>query len=892
MSVPAYTVHSSRPRLFFRSTDRTALVNRTDNAAIWKTAWDSIIVPAADTYKGRTAQGFIETYNAHIRMMVLAFVGYIEETTRTTNGYRDKAIKGAVYLAGTSDGVNPTVGRYRLLALAIAFDLLYDSMTDTERNTIAAEMAIQCDRMTARSDEYIDGHSGNDQMCQMAGALTGYGHGSIDWQTRLTEAMRFWYGPTDSTSDGRIETPRYACTDGGYIKGSWYTYLGQWCEFWQMWMLANGTNLTPWTTETAWASKIWEWYIWTSMTGGSTVDFEAQGDTHRLTNPLFRMEHRWALAMLATMYPESGGYEGGKHLRWIYDQYYPLDSYADDIVFDIIFLNKSSTPPVAPSAAAVVPATSRMFSPPGVYYYRTSWDYDNSVSMRISGRELYDLGHRHLDSGSVQLTFKGDRVLLAPAGIYRGDKYGTDHHINALQRSWLQSMCPLIYDSSQVYQWWSTTCDNDGGQHYKKYLGASDVGNVFNWQNDGGGQAWDRTEFTSSTETDNGIFIVADLRPGYKKEYTDVDRFPILKSKFLVIKPTVGNGLTYPALLVYIRISKTNRNWRTMIPLHSYNAWTLTSYGAHTTGYYGVGKLWVDIRSVGDYTLTNQTPGTPLDSLGYGPDQWKNPFTGTSHAPDVAPTTIELPDMKRHSLYAEKTLRTDVEDYVVLLMPTGVGDAEPASGRAWVPDTTNPDYYGIVIGTSTYYLHRTLNTVLYEEPPQPPDPPDPPDPPPVIVGDESDSIPRGATTAVVGAEYLTPGQAKPEVLVNEGWNRFDPTSRLTVKGRATATPPAAVAGDRYIVPTSPTGAWVGHEKDVACYYGGWLFITPREGWEAWVDDENCTALYNGVDWVVAGPVADLSQSITNPPTQTEVETIQAKINELIVELRETGVLKT
>jgi hypothetical protein len=41
-----------------------------------------------------------------------------------------------------------------------------------------------------------------------------------------------------------------------------------------------------------------------------------------------------------------------------------------------------------------------------------------------------------------------------------------------------------------------------------------------------------------------------------------------------------------------------------------------------------------------------------------------------------------------------------------------------------------------------------------------------------------------------------------------------------------------------------------------------------------------------------GAVANLSQSISNPPTQTEVQNIQAKVNELLNSLRAAGIIAT
>jgi hypothetical protein len=58
--------------------------------------------------------------------------------------------------------------------------------------------------------------------------------------------------------------------------------------------------------------------------------------------------------------------------------------------------------------------------------------------------------------------------------------------------------------------------------------------------------------------------------------------------------------------------------------------------------------------------------------------------------------------------------------------------------------------------------------------------------------------------------------------------------------------------DRYIVDSSPTGAWVGHSDDVATYDSGsssWLFNTPVEGTTVWNQTSNSYVFYDGAAWV-------------------------------------------
>ena len=68
-----------------------------------------------------------------------------------------------------------------------------------------------------------------------------------------------------------------------------------------------------------------------------------------------------------------------------------------------------------------------------------------------------------------------------------------------------------------------------------------------------------------------------------------------------------------------------------------------------------------------------------------------------------------------------------------------------------------------------------------------------------------------------------------------------------------ATPPASPSiGDRYLIPSSPTGDWSGHADDIAQWNGTtWDFTSPLEGMFTFVTDEN--VLYNYVtSWAVFG----------------------------------------
>lgn len=108
-----------------------------------------------------------------------------------------------------------------------------------------------------------------------------------------------------------------------------------------------------------------------------------------------------------------------------------------------------------------------------------------------------------------------------------------------------------------------------------------------------------------------------------------------------------------------------------------------------------------------------------------------------------------------------------------------------------------------------------------------------------------------------GGTELTSGQAVPETRINDTTRRLDAGfCRSQIEDRDLATPPGTCAdGARYLVATSPTGAWSGQAGKLAVALGtnaanGWDFITVAvEGFDLYVRDENIEIRYNGSAWV-------------------------------------------
>ena len=115
------------------------------------------------------------------------------------------------------------------------------------------------------------------------------------------------------------------------------------------------------------------------------------------------------------------------------------------------------------------------------------------------------------------------------------------------------------------------------------------------------------------------------------------------------------------------------------------------------------------------------------------------------------------------------------------------------------------------------------------------------------------------TTPNLALPYILASQAQKHVTHNEAIRALDALVQISVKDRDLAAPPGApVEGDRYIVAAAATGAWSGHDGEVAAWQdAAWMFYAPAEGWIAWVADEDALLAFDGADWVTAAAAAAL-----------------------------------
>jgi hypothetical protein len=110
---------------------------------------------------------------------------------------------------------------------------------------------------------------------------------------------------------------------------------------------------------------------------------------------------------------------------------------------------------------------------------------------------------------------------------------------------------------------------------------------------------------------------------------------------------------------------------------------------------------------------------------------------------------------------------------------------------------------------------------------------------------------------------LAAGQAQKHVTHNDALMRLDALVHLAVQSRSETTPPASPGAlAAFIVPAGGTGVFAGREDELAIFEdGGWSFLEPRGGWQAWVEDEAEHHVWTGVQWRRSQPESSLGASL-------------------------------
>ena len=105
-------------------------------------------------------------------------------------------------------------------------------------------------------------------------------------------------------------------------------------------------------------------------------------------------------------------------------------------------------------------------------------------------------------------------------------------------------------------------------------------------------------------------------------------------------------------------------------------------------------------------------------------------------------------------------------------------------------------------------------------------------------------------TSRLNLPFIMPQQAQKHVTHNEALQALDALVQPVVESRAVTTPPTTpLLGDAYIVGPSATGAWSGHDSEIAAFQAGaWLFYDPAPGWQVYAKSEHAILVFDAGAW--------------------------------------------
>jgi Protein of unknown function (DUF2793) len=133
---------------------------------------------------------------------------------------------------------------------------------------------------------------------------------------------------------------------------------------------------------------------------------------------------------------------------------------------------------------------------------------------------------------------------------------------------------------------------------------------------------------------------------------------------------------------------------------------------------------------------------------------------------------------------------------------------------------------------------------------------------------------------------LSVAQAHKEVTHNEALILLDFLINPLAQARTSLVPAnlgVSDAGKCWIIGNAASGAWTGHEADIACWTGdAWRFISPREGMQIRLVSSNSIEIFINNQWLAPSSVNNAMGGVT-----IDMEARSA-LNALLVQLRAFG----
>lgn len=131
-----------------------------------------------------------------------------------------------------------------------------------------------------------------------------------------------------------------------------------------------------------------------------------------------------------------------------------------------------------------------------------------------------------------------------------------------------------------------------------------------------------------------------------------------------------------------------------------------------------------------------------------------------------------------------------------------------------------------------------------------------------------------AVEPITGLPYQEANSLQTDVLQNQQLNYFAAWSNAVVQTVGDNSPPGSPTnGHRYVIGTSPSGAWSGKAKYLAVYRGGWQFYAPYSGAVVYNLGDGKPYQYIASAWAIyagvvgpTGPTGPAGNSLTRKRT--------------------------
>lgn len=141
----------------------------------------------------------------------------------------------------------------------------------------------------------------------------------------------------------------------------------------------------------------------------------------------------------------------------------------------------------------------------------------------------------------------------------------------------------------------------------------------------------------------------------------------------------------------------------------------------------------------------------------------------------------------------------------------------------------------------------------------------------------TDPINFSATTPRFALPMLFSGQSQKEITVNEALLATDVLVHTAIEAVATTAPTTPTFGQCWLVGSGATGSFAGQSDRIAAWgEGGWRFIAPREGMQAFDLSASAHRIYAGGIWhLIAAPASPSGGSVIDTQARTAISAILA-----------------